>query len=65
MGFHYPCNEYVEFIKKNSNKNSKIILDKRKNVNDDGFDAILKNFEITKIFEQLKHNRILLTKSKK
>ena len=62
MGFHYPCNEYIEFIKKNSNKNSKIILDKRKNVKDDGFEILLKNFEVTKIFEQSKHNRILLTK---
>ena len=48
MGFHYPCNEYVDFIIKNSSLNSKIIYDKRRKVIDIGHDKLENNFKYYK-----------------
>lgn len=41
MGFHYPCDEYVSFIKHNSRKGALIILDLRKQVCDNGYRSLL------------------------
>lgn len=63
MGFHYPCDEYVEFIKRNSRKNSILILDLRRGVRDDGMQSLLtqlsSNLEI--ISESNKSQRLKIT----
>ena len=46
MGFHYPCDSYVDFIVQNAEKGSKIVLDKRSNVIDVGFDSLLNFFSL-------------------
>jgi hypothetical protein len=46
MGFHYPCDSYVDFIVQNAKKGSKIVLDKRPTVIDDGFNSLLKFFRL-------------------
>ena len=62
MGFHYPCNEYVDFIIKNSSLNSKIIYDKRRKVIDIGHDKLENNFKYYKKIQKLKHDRVCMLK---
>lgn len=40
MGFHYPCNDYVSFIRTNGQPESVVVLDKRRGTRDPGFDEI-------------------------
>jgi hypothetical protein len=47
MGFHYPCDEYVNFIFSNATENATVILDKRLGVKDVGYDKLLTKFELT------------------
>ena len=62
MGFHYPCNEYVDFIIKNSSVNSKIIYDKRRNVSDIGHDQLQNKLKYFKKIQKLKHDRVCMLK---
>ena len=58
MGFHYPCNEYKDFIFNNASHRSKIIYDKRKNVFDKGHEELQKKFKFLTKISRLKHDRI-------
>ena len=62
MGFHYPCNDYVNFILENTKKGSIICIDKRKEVNDRGFEKLSKYFKISDSKNLSKHIRLLLSK---
>ena len=62
MGFHYPCNQYVNYLIENAKKDSKIILDKRKCSIDEGYKILLKNFKLIKKIPKIKHYRVLLCK---
>ncbi len=41
MGFHYPCDEYTDFIISNMESCSIVVLDKRKGVIDQGHERLL------------------------
>ncbi len=60
MGFHYPCNDYVDFILGNINKEGVIILDKRIGAPDPGFSLLSEFLEINNQIESQKKNRICL-----
>jgi hypothetical protein len=61
MGFHYPCDHYVDFILKGLNDQGLMIIDIRKGVQDLGFELLLKNdFTIMERSLFQKHDRILL-----
>ena len=62
MGFHYPCDEYVDFIIENSSVNSKIIYDKRRKVIDIGYEKLTNNFLMLKKIQKLKHDRVCMLK---
>jgi hypothetical protein len=47
MGFHYPCDEYIDFIFSNASENATLVLDKRVGVSDAGYDKLLTKFELT------------------
>lgn len=44
MGFHFPCDDYVHFIKNQGKPNSIVAIDKRRGTDDNGFNEILKSF---------------------
>jgi hypothetical protein len=58
MGFHYPCDQYAEFIMENSKKGSILIIDKRKNVPDYGFGVISERCDIRVLSENAKSRRL-------
>ena len=60
MGFHYPCNEYTDFILKNASHRSKIIYDKRRNVFDKGHETLQQKLKFLKKIPRIKHDRILM-----
>tara|TARA_B110001450_G_C17602928_1_gene473783 strand:- start:315 stop:1028 length:714 start_codon:yes stop_codon:yes gene_type:complete len=62
MGFHYPCDEYVDFIIKNGSFKSNIIYDKRRNVYDEGHDVLQKQFLCLRKISNIKHDRIFMEK---
>ena len=60
MGFHYPCNEHIDFILKNASHRSKIIYDKRRNVFDKGHETLQQKLKFFKKIPRIKHDRILM-----
>jgi hypothetical protein len=62
MGFHYPCDEYADFISKNCRPGGFVVFDKRRGIPDSGFDALGKSFHMSKKMAAQKHDRIFLTK---
>lgn len=63
MGFHYPCDEYTDFIISKSIVNSFVIFDKRKDKPDAGFQKILENFSVTHLIEEEKYDRFFLKRN--
>lgn len=59
MGFHYPCDSYVEFIS-SASSGSLFIMDKRLNVADNGYAEIVKHYSLEKLFGGSKSNRVIL-----
>tara|TARA_B110000090_G_scaffold100022_1_gene112571 strand:- start:658 stop:1362 length:705 start_codon:yes stop_codon:yes gene_type:complete len=62
MGFHYPCDTYVNYIVENSSEKSKVIYDKRKNIKDIGHEKLQMTFKKIKKLSKLKHDRISMIK---
>ena len=60
MGFHYPCNDYTDFILSNLKPNSFVIFDKRKGVNDIGFEALVRKLTIKQAVDGPKSNKYFL-----
>jgi len=63
MGFHYPCDEYADFIISKSIINSLCIFDKRINEPDAGFEKILKNFSVIYSIKEKKYVRFFLKRN--
>jgi len=59
MGFHYPCDEYISFIKNNAAKNAIIIFDSRRGVNN-GVEKLLESFVVENVIEGEKSDRLFL-----
>ena len=64
MGFHYPCDSYLNYIIENSSDKSKVIYDKRKNIKDTGHEKLQMTFKKIKKLSKLKHDRISMIKEK-
>ena len=63
MGFHYPCNQYVDFIIDNASVNSKIIYDKRMHVKDSGHEKLQNKFNYLGKIQKLKNERVCIQKT--
>jgi hypothetical protein len=63
MGFHYPCDEYTNFIISKSTVNSFVIFDKRIDKPDSGFQKILKNFSVIYLIKEKKYDRFFLKRN--
>jgi hypothetical protein len=63
MGFHYPCDEYVNFIINNSSENCFLIFDKRRGTVDSGFLHISKAFSPIHVHASAKSDRIFFRRS--
>jgi hypothetical protein len=63
MGFHYPCDQYTDFIISKSMVNSFVILDKRIDKLDAGFLRILENFSVIHSIKEEKYNRFFLKRN--
>jgi len=63
MGFHYPCDEYTDFIISKSTINSFVIFDKRIDTADVGFQKILKNFSVIHLIKGKKYDRFFLKRN--
>ena len=61
MGFHYPCDEYSQFLISNKMQSSYLVFDKRKNEIDQGFDEITRFFTIENVIESNKSYRLFLS----
>ena len=62
MGFHYPCDDYYDFIINNSKPKTVLSFDKRKVSNDSGYENLIKKFKILGSIESTKKNRVFLIK---
>jgi hypothetical protein len=60
MGFHYPCDDYVGFVSRNMKSNSWIVLDKRNDASDAGFDKIRKSFRVETQVPMEKCSRVFM-----
>jgi hypothetical protein len=60
MGFHYPCDDYYEFISSQSSNNSFIVFDKRRGTVDEGFEKLNKKFSILNYIQSTKSDRVIL-----
>jgi hypothetical protein len=60
MGFHYPCDAYSEFILKNANTNARIVMDKRGESLDAGFEKLLANTLTHNQIPMYKRDRVFL-----
>jgi len=60
MGFHYPCDEYVDFIRANCRHSGRVIFDKRKGVKDPGYDRLSVHFSGETLSENHKWQRLFL-----
>jgi len=60
MGFHYPCDEYVNFIRANCRQSGRVIFDKRKGVKDPGYDRLAVHFSGETLSENHKWQRLVL-----
>jgi hypothetical protein len=61
MGFHYPCDEYAQFLIENKEKNAYLVFDKRKHTHDKGFEEIIQHYNIKKTMEYPKSDRFFLS----
>ncbi len=63
MGFHYPCQDsYIDWILENSKPNAKLVLDKRQNVPDAGFERLKANFYVESTEDSGKASRVYLSR---
>ncbi len=60
MGFHYPCDDYAGFIIENTNTDATLILDKRNDTADGGFEVIRAKTTLSATIESPKHRRYFL-----
>jgi hypothetical protein len=60
MGFHYPCDDYINFIINNSSENSLVVFDKRIGAPDSGFQKISTYFTQKHLIKGQKHIRYFL-----
>ena len=63
MGFHYPCDAYLNFIMENAGESAIVVLDKRKGVPDRGFAMLEKLFTVFSAEEHPKHHRLYMLKA--
>jgi hypothetical protein len=63
MGFHYPCNDYVNFIIKNAETDAVAVIDKRRDVFDDGYDKLRDFFSLKQALPWQKSDRVFLKKN--
>jgi len=64
MGFHYPCDEYVEWILANKGEGALIVLDKRRDAPDAGYDSLRAEFDVRESLESPKSSRVFLAQGK-
>lgn len=60
MGFHYPCDEYVDFISKNIKLGGLVVFDKRRGTPDTGFARLQSLLNTKNVFEYKKHDQYFL-----
>ncbi len=60
MGFHYPCDDYVDFILSHPNEGASVVLDKRKDAADAGFKVIREKTTVSATIDAPKHSRYFL-----
>jgi hypothetical protein len=63
MGFHYPCDGYAQFILGNGLDDAHLVIDKRRNAPDTGFEHLLSGFQVTAATSLPKHERVVLRRS--
>lgn len=59
MGFHYPVQEYVQYISTALRMNGTLVFDKRKSVNDDAWDALSRRLKCRFAIDRGKFHRLV------
>jgi hypothetical protein len=62
MGFHYPCDEYTNFILTGLRSGGSLILDKRTGSTDTGWDTLKSHFKVLTQAVDAKSVRLVLEK---
>ncbi len=62
MGFHFPCDEYAGFILAGLRPGGLLILDKRKKTEDAGWEQLRPHFDVRKIIDGPKAERLILAR---
>jgi hypothetical protein len=60
MGFHYPCDDYVDFIEGNAHQRSLVVIDKRRDAPDAGYERLKRSFAVLRSTPAGKHDRVVL-----
>lgn len=60
MGFHYPCDEYVDFIASQKQEGAMLIFDKRHGAPDQGFEKLLSISSLVSRLPSQKYDRVIL-----
>lgn len=64
MGFHYPCDGYVDFIRRRIKPNGSVVFDKRKGTFDAGFDTLMRELRCEMRMDSPRVERVLLRNHK-
>jgi len=62
MGFHYPCDQYLGFLRAQVRPGGLLILDKRRGTPDSAWDVLQEDFETAAAFPAPKSDRLVLRK---
>jgi hypothetical protein len=63
MGFHYPCDDYLDFILENRNCDARVVVDRRDETVDAGFEALREIMRVEKRISLFKRERVFLANS--
>jgi hypothetical protein len=62
MGFHYPCDDYADFIQQSLQGGGQAVFDKRRGAADTGYDAIGRSLRLVKSVPFKKSDRVYFQK---
>lgn len=65
MGFHYPCDEYVDFVLRNGTEGSLVVIDKRIGAPDSGFEKMAMSLLERRSIKARKSTRVFLQRAYK
>ena len=64
MGFHFPCDDYADFILNNAEAGARIVMDKRMRARDPGYDRLLSGLQTECRVPSMKSERLFMVRQR-